>query len=145
MKSMIRHATVSWLACNALGLAAHAAAAANEPPECNDKASLRDAKMRYQGLEEQQKKLKIKGFSDVKQIRLGSPPASVNQYANKTTYATSSRWCQATAALSNGKTDIIYWRMDYMHERNGFSINLNHCATDHDLLDSKCQTLRAGK
>jgi hypothetical protein len=39
------------------------------------------------------------------QIRLVPPPSSVNPYANKTTYATSSRWCQATAPLSNGKTD----------------------------------------
>ena len=123
----------------------HAVAATNEPPECNDKASLRDAKRQYQGLEEQKQNLKIKEFSDVKQIRLGPPPASVNQYANKTTYATSSRWCQATAALSNGKTDTIYWRMDYLVEGKGFSINFDHCATNHDLLDSNCQKLRAGK
>lgn len=145
LKSMIRHAATLFIACNALGPAAHAVAAANEPPECNDKTSLSDAKRQYQALEEQKQNLKIKAFSDVKQIRLGPPPASVNQYANKTTYATSSRWCQATAALSNGKTDTIYWRMDYLHEGTGFSINLNHCATGHDLLDSNCKTLRAGK
>jgi hypothetical protein len=145
LKSMIRNAAAIFVACNALGLAAHAVAAANEPPECNDKTSLRDAKRQYQGLEEQKQNLKIKEFSDVKQIRLGPPPASVNQYANKTTYATSSRWCQATAALSNGKTDTIYWRMDYLVEGKGFSINFDHCATNHDLLDSNCQKLRAGK
>jgi hypothetical protein len=145
LKSIIRHAAATFLACNALALGAHAIAAANEPPECNDKTSLGDAKRQYQGLEQQKQNLKIKGFSDVKQIRLGPPPASVNQYATKTSYATSSRWCQATAALSNGKTDTIYWRMDYVVEGKGFSINLNHCATDHDLLDSNCQALRAGK
>ena len=116
LKSMNRNAVAIFIACNALGLTAHAVAATNEPPECNDKKSLSDAKRQYQGLEEQKQNLKIKEFSDVKQIRLGPPPASVNQYANKTTYATSSRWCQATAALSNGKTDTIYWRMDYMVE-----------------------------
>src|SRR5512140_146677 len=145
LKSMIRHAAAILVACNALGLAAHAVAAENEPPECNDKASLRDVKRQYQGLEELKQNLKIKEFSDVKQIRLGPPPASVNQYANKTTDGTSSRWCQATAALSNGKTDTVYWRMDYLHEARGFSINLEHCATNHDLLDSNCQRLRAGK
>jgi hypothetical protein len=145
LKSMIRNAAAIFVACNALGLAARAVAAANEPPECNDKTSLRDAKRQYQGLEEQKQNLKIKEFSDVKQIRLGPPPAGVNQYANKTTYATSSRWCQATMALSNGKTDTIYWRMDYLVEGKGFSINVDHCATNHDLLDSNCQKLRAGK
>lgn len=145
LKSMNRTAAAIFVACNAFGLAAHAVAAANEPPECNDKKSLSDAKRQYQGLEEQKQNLKIKEFSDVKQIRLGPPPASVNQYANKTTYATSSRWCQATAALSNGKTDTIYWRMDYVVEGKGFSINFDHCATNHDLLDSNCQMVRAGK
>jgi len=145
LRSMNRNAAAILVACSALGLAAHAVAAANEPPECNDKKSLSDAKRQYQGLEEQKQNLKIKEFSDVKQIRLGPPPASVNQYANKTTYATSSRWCQATAALSNGKTDTIYWRMDYLVEGKGFSINFDHCATNHDLLDSNCQNLRAGK
>ncbi|MEO8753559.1 MAG: hypothetical protein ABI624_12860 [Casimicrobiaceae bacterium] len=145
LKPMNRKATAIFVACNALGLAAHAVAAANDPPECNDKTSLSDAKRQYQGLEEQKQNLKIKEFSDVKQIRPGPPPASVNQYANKTTYATSSRWCQATAALSNGKSDTIYWRMDYLVEGKGFAINVEHCATNHDLLDSSCQKLRAGK
>ena len=102
-------------------------------------------KRQYQGLEEQKQSLKIKGFSDVMQIRLGPPPASVNQYATKTTYATSSRWCQATMALSDGKTDTIYWRTDYLVEAKGSSINLGHCAANHDLMDSHCQRLRAGK
>src|SRR6478672_6201973 len=119
---MLRNGAAIFVACNALGFAAHAVAAANEPPECGDKTSLRDVKRQYQGLEEQKQNLKIKDFSDVKQIRLGAPPASVNQYANKTTYATSSRWCQATAALSNGKADTIYWRMDYLVEGKGSSI-----------------------
>jgi len=142
---MNRNATVIVFACIVFGLATSAVAAANEPPECNDKTSLSDAKRQYQGLEQQKQNLKIKEFSDVKQIRLGPPPASVNQYANKTTYATSSRWCQATAALSNGKTDTIYWRMDYVVEGKGYSINIDHCATNHDLLDSNCQNVRAGK
>lgn len=145
LASMIRTAATIVVACNALGLAVAAVAAGKEPPECNDAQSLRDAKRQYQGLEEQKQNLKIRQFSNVKQIRLGPPPASVNQYATKTSYATSSRWCQATAALSNGKTDTIYWRMDYLVDARGFSINLEHCATNHDLLDSNCQKLRAGK
>jgi len=142
---MLRRTAVLLLACHALGFAAQAVAAPNEPPECDDKVSLRDVKKQYQGLEEQKQSLKIKAFSEVKQIRLGPPPASVNQYANKTTYATSSRWCQATAALSNGKSDTLYWRMDHVVQAKGSSINVDHCATDHDLLDSNCQKLRAGK
>ena len=142
---MIRKTATIFVACNTLGLAVYAVAAGNEPPECNDKTSLGDAKRQYQGLEEQKQNLKIKEFLNVTQIRLGPPPAGVNQYATKTSYGTSSRWCQATAALSNGKTDTIYWRMDYMVDGRGFSINLEHCATNHDLLDSNCKQMRAGK
>ncbi len=147
MTSKLRKVAAIFVACNALalGLAGAAVAAGNEPPECNDATSLRDAKRQYQGLEEQKQNLKIKEFSNVKQIRLGPPPAGVNQYATKTSYATSSRWCQATVALSNGKTDTLYWRMDYLVDGKGSSINLDHCATNHDLLDSNCQKLRAGQ
>ncbi len=142
---MYRNVAAIFVACNALGLAAHAVAAGNEPPECSDKTSLSDTKLQYQALEAQKQNLKIKAFSDVKQIRLGPPPSNVNQYANKTTYATSSRWCQATAALSNGTSDTIYWRMDYVVAGKGSSLNVEHCSTNHDLLDSSCQRLRAGK
>lgn len=142
---MLRSAAILVVACGAPGFAPHAVAAPNEPPECDDKASLRDVKKQYQGLETQKQNLKVTAFSEVKQIRLGPPPASVNQYANKTTYATASRWCQATAALSNGKSDTLYWRMDHVVDAKGFTINVDHCATDHDLLDSNCQKLRAGK
>jgi hypothetical protein len=145
LRSMKRNVAAACLACSALGLAGHALAAANEPPECGDKKSLGDAKRQYEGLEAQQQNLKIKALSDVKQIRSGPPPASVNQYANKTTYATSSRWCQASAALSNGKTDTLYWRMDYVVSGKGFSINIDHCATNHDLLDGGCGKARAGQ
>ncbi len=145
MTSIIRRFAAIFIACSAIVPTGAAVAAGNEPPDCNNETSLRSVKRQYQALEEQKQNLKIKQFSDVKQIRLGSPPASVNQYATKTSYATSSRWCQATAALSNGKADTVYWRMDYMVDGQGSSINLDHCATNHDLLDSNCQKLRAGK
>jgi hypothetical protein len=145
LKPMSCSALRALVACLAVAAAARAGAATTEPPECSDPESLRDVKRQYQGLEEQKQALKIKGFTDVKQIRLGPPPASVNQYATKTTYGTSSRWCQASAALSNGKSDTIYWRMDYLVEAKGSSINLEHCASGHDMLDTGCQRLRAGK
>ena len=145
MTSTIRSFAAISIACSALVTTGAAVAAGTEPPECSDPTSLRDAKRQYQGLEEQKQNLKIKQFSDVKQIRLGPPPAGVNQYATKTSYATSSRWCQATAALSNGKIDTVYWRMDYLIDGRGSSINLDHCATGHDLLDSNCQNMRSGR
>ena len=146
MTSNLRKVAAIFVACHALGFAGVAVAAGNDPPECSDATSLRTVKRQYQGLEEQKQRLKIKELSDVKQIRLGPPPASVNQYATKTAYATSSRWCQATAALSNGKADTLYWRMDHLVDaKGGSSVNLDHCATDHDLLDSHCQKLRAGQ
>jgi hypothetical protein len=121
------------------------AAAPEEPPQCNDKDWVRKIKRQYEGLEEQKQNLKIKEIADVKELHFGAPPASVNQYANKTNYATKSRWCQGTATLSNGKADAVYWRMDYLVEAKGHSINFDHCAATHDLLDEKCEQHRAGK
>jgi hypothetical protein len=137
--------TAAVLLAGSLLAGAALAAAPEEPPQCNDKESLRDVKRQYQGLEEQKQNLKIKAMTDVKELHFGAPPAGVNQYANKTNYATKSRWCQGTAALSNGKTDVVYWRMDYMVEARGHSINFDHCAATHDLLDKNCRKIREGK
>jgi hypothetical protein len=87
----------------------------------------------------------LKDIAGVKETRLGAPPASVNQYATKTTYGVSSRSCQAIGALSNGKTDPLYWRTDYLVEGTGHSINYDQCSLKHSLLDSQCREHRAGR
>ena len=120
-------------------------AGAEEPPLCTDSASLKSLKRQYEGLEEQKEHLKVKEVADVKQLHFGPSPASVNQYANKTTYGTKSRYCQGTAMLVGGKTDTVYWRMDYIVEARGHSINFDHCSPKHNLLDTTCQTYRDGK
>ncbi|MGZ5819053.1 MAG: hypothetical protein ACXWJD_09935 [Burkholderiaceae bacterium] len=120
-------------------------AGAQEPPLCTDKQWLKKIKVQYEALEEQRDHLKVKEISDVKQVHFGPSPASVNQYATKTTYGVTSRYCQGTAILNNGKTDPTYWRMDYLVERNDHSINFDHCSLRHDLLDAKCQKHREGK
>lgn len=121
------------------------AAGSQEPPKCADEDSIRDVKRQYKGLEEQKQGLEIKTMTDVKEMHFGPSPRSANQYANKLHYATTSRWCQATATLSNGTSNVIYWRMDYLVDGKDFSINLDHCAKGHDLLDANCKEMRAGK
>ena len=118
---------------------------AEEPPLCTDTDWLKKIKKQYEGLEEQKEHLKVKEIADVRQLHFGPPPASVNQYANKTTYATKSRYCQGKAMLAGGKTDPIYWRMDYVVERGGHSINFDHCSLKHDFLDTACRKHREGK
>jgi hypothetical protein len=146
LKSMHTCSAAAVFAAAFLVAPAFAAPAADDPPLCTaDKESIRDLKRSYAGLEAQKENLKIKELGDVKEVNFGPVPKSVNQYANSTTYGTKSRWCQATAKLSNGKSDTVFWRMDYIHERNGHSINFEHCATNHDLLDPGCKTIRAGK
>jgi len=87
----------------------------------------------------------VKEIADVKQLHFGPSPASVNQYANKTNYGTKSRYCEGTAMLVGGKADPVYWRMDYMVEGSGHSINFDHCSLKHDFLDTACQKHREGK
>ena len=140
---MIRHFAAILFAA---ALSATAALAApQEPPKCGDDDSIRDVKRQYKGLEELKQGLKIKTMTEVKEMHFGPAPKSANQYSNKLHYATTSRWCQATATLSNGKSDTVYWRMDYLVDGKEFGINLNHCAKGHDLLDANCKEMRAGK
>jgi hypothetical protein len=129
----------------AMSLFATAALGAQEPPKCADADSIRDVKRQYKGLEELKQGVKIKTMADVKELHFGPAPKSVNQYANKLHYGTTSRWCQGTATLSNGTSDTVYWRMDYLVDGKGFTINLAHCAKGHDMLDENCKEMRAGK
>jgi hypothetical protein len=121
-----------------------AAPGAQEPPLCTEKQALKGIKQGYEFLESQGGNLKVKDITGVKQLKLGPPPPGVNQYASKTTYAVSSRSCEATLLLSDGKTDSVYWRMDYLVEGKGHSINYDSCSLRHDVIDAKCQRHRSG-
>jgi hypothetical protein len=138
----------AWTSCAMAAPKADEAAAtvgAQEPPLCTDNAWLKKIKKQYEGLEEQKEHLKVREIAEVKQLHIGPSPASVNQYANKTNYGTKSRYCQGTAMLEGGKTDPVYWRMDYLVAGSGHSINFDHCSLKHDFLDTKCQKHREGK
>ncbi len=124
---------------------ATAAEGAQEPPLCTDKRWLKKIKTQYEVLEAQRGHVTVKEIGDVKQAHFGPSPASVNQYATKTSYGTKSRYCEGTALLSDGKTDPVYWRMDYMVEGSRHSINFDHCSLRHDMTDAKCQSHRDGK
>jgi hypothetical protein len=131
-----------------LSIPAHAqpsVAGPQEPPLCNEKQTLKDLRKGYDFLESQGEGLKLKEVTDVKQLYLQAPPASVNQYANSKHYGVKSRYCEAVGQLSNGKTDPLYWRMDYLVDGPGHSINFDSCSLRHDLLDPKCRKIRDGK
>jgi hypothetical protein len=120
-------------------------AGSQEPPLCTDKQSLKGLKKGYDFLESQGESLKLKEITAVKELYLRPSPPSVNQYANKTHYGVKSRYCEGVAQLSNGKTDPMYWRMDYLVDGPGSSINYNMCSLRHDLTDEKCRSIRDGK
>jgi acyl-CoA thioester hydrolase len=141
---MIRRFAAMLFATNLCATAA-LAAGAQEPPKCGDEDSIHDVKRQYKALEELKQGPTIKTMTEVKEMHFGPAPKSANQYSNKLHYATTSRWCQGTATLSNGKSDTVYWRMDYLVDGKEFTINLNHCATGHDLLDAHCKDMRAWK
>ncbi|MDB5883137.1 MAG: exported protein of unknown function [Ramlibacter sp.] len=129
-----------------LGMAqAGAAVGAQEPPLCTDKESLKGLKKGYDFLESQGGGLKLKEITAVKELYLRPSPASVNQYANSKHYGVKSRYCEAVAQLSNGSSDPMYWRMDYLVDGAGHSINYDSCSLRHDLTDPKCRSIRDGK
>jgi hypothetical protein len=142
-----------WL-CNYLMLALGAfyssfsmaqAGTSQEPPSCSDKESLKGLKKGYEFLEPQGEGLKLKEITAVKELYLRPSPPSVNQYANSKHYGVKSRYCEAVAQLSNGRSDPMYWRMDYVVDGPGHSINYNSCSLRHDLVDPKCRSIREGK
>lgn len=116
-----------------------------EPPLCTDMQELKGLKKSYDFLESQGEGLKVKEITSVKELYLRPSPASVNQYANKTHYGVKSRYCEGVAQLSNGQSDPMYWRMDYLVDGAGHSINYNSCSLRHDLVDPKCRSIREGK
>jgi len=144
----LRHCVMLSLgACHAsFGLAQAAGTAGNqEPPLCTDKQSLKGLKKGYDSLESQGGNLKLKEITAVKELYLRPSPPSVNQYANSKHYGVKSRYCEGVAQLSNGSTDPMYWRMDYLVDGAGHSINYNSCSLRHDLVDPKCRSIRDGK
>jgi hypothetical protein len=155
-RSRERQQQLRWL-CNCLVLAlgafhsnfsvaqAGSAAGAQEPPLCTDTQSLKGLKKGYDFLETQGEGLKLKEITSVKELYLRPSPPSVNQYANSTHYGVKSRYCEGVAQLSNGKTDPMYWRMDYLVDGARNSINYNSCSLRHDLVDPKCRSIREGK
>jgi hypothetical protein len=122
-----------------------AAAGPQEPPLCTDQKELKGLKKGYEFLESQGEGLKLREITGVKELYLRAPPPSVNQYATSTQYAVKSRYCEGVAQLSNGKSEPMYWRMDYLVHGSGHSINYDSCTPRHDLLDPKCKQMREGK
>jgi hypothetical protein len=116
--------------------------AKQEPPLCTDSNILKKVKRQYNELEELGGGLVLKEIADPKQISLRpSPP---NQYATKTQYPVNSRSCQGTGMLTNGKTDPMYWQLDYVVHGNDHYINYSYCSLRHDLTDPKCASIRGG-
>ena len=132
--------------CSGLAMAQPGAAAGpQEPPLCTDQKELKGLKKGYESVEEQGDGLKVKEITGVKELYLRPPPASAKQYATSTQYPVKSRYCEGNAQLSNGKSDPMYWRMDYVVHGAGHWINYDSCSLRHDLVDPKCQTIREGK
>lgn len=116
-----------------------------EPPLCTDARELKGLKKGYDFVESLHDGLKLKEITLIKELYLRPSPPSVNQYANSNHYGVKSRYCEGVAQLSNGKSDPMYWRMDYMVDGARHSINYNSCSLRHALVDPECRSIREGK
>lgn len=122
-----------------------AAVGPQEPPLCTDQKSLKGLKKDYESMESRGEGLKLKEITSIKEVALRPSPPSVNQYANSTHYGVKSRYCEGVAQLSNGQSDPMYWRMDYLVDGARNTINYNMCSVRHDEMDPKCRIVREGK
>jgi hypothetical protein len=116
-------------------------AGSQEPPLCTDPKSLKGLKKDYDSMESRGEGLKLKEITSVKELSLGPSPHSVNQYANTTHYGVKSRYCEGVAQLSNGRSDPMYWRMDYLVDGARNTINYDMCSLRHDDVDPKCRII----
>lgn len=139
MRGLGACALLAFAAHSFLDQPAHADDKAGEPPLCADETSLRTLRLQYESSESARGgSLSVAEINDIKETRYGPSPDFVNQYATDTTYATTSRFCAAVVALSDGTSEEAYWRMDHIVDGDRTWINQDHCSKRHDTFEDGC-------
>lgn len=115
-----------------------------EPPLCGDAKILNTIRMQYE-MAETSAPLKLLEIADAREVLLGPPPASANQYATEATFVEMSRYCEGVARLESGMADPTFWRIDEIKDHAGDYSHVDHCSKRHDVFQDGCEGYRPGK
>lgn len=126
------------------GAPKEAEASVPAPPGCSDKNMLDKVRGQYQ-TEEQATGEKLVEISGIREVLLGPPPRSANQYATATTFIGISRYCEGTAKLASGLSESVYWRIDQAKDGAETYTRIDHCSERHDAFQNGCAHVIAGK
>jgi hypothetical protein len=121
-----------------------AAASVPPPPGCADKNVLDKVRGQYQ-IADQTTGEKLAEIDGVREVLLGPPPRSANQYATATTFIAISRYCEGTAKLASGLSESVYWRIDQVKDGPETDTRIDHCSERHDAFQNGCAHMIAGK
>ena len=112
-----------------------------EPPLCADAKILNTIRLQYE-MAETSAPLKLLEIADAREVLLGPPPASANQYATETTFVEMSRYCEGIARLESGAADPTFWRIDQVKDHAGDYSRVDHCSKRHDVFQDGCAWAR---
>ena len=116
------------------------------PPLCTDAQYQKKVRSQYDGYEEMNdSKIRIREWSDVKETHFGPSSDHVNRLANAEHRSLESRYCSAHLVLTDGGAETLYWRLDYIVDRDSHYVNLNLCSLRHDAFEDQCEGYIAGK
>lgn len=87
---------------------------------------------------------KFVGLKDPREIQLGAPPRSANQYATATTFIVLSRYCEGRAEFVSGDAEPVYWRLDQVKDGASESTRIDVCHKLWDQFEDGCKAFRPG-
>ncbi len=118
---------------------------AADPPACADADVLKKIQLQYElSAHVRDPTRKLVGIKDVREVGLGAPPPSANQYATSTTLIALSRYCEGQAQIEAGELDPMYWRIDQAKEGAGEYTRMNFCSKRYDAFADNCESSRPG-
>lgn len=146
-----RKGVVQTFACKSAAVGGRAAAAgiaaailfapiafADDPLVCTDRRVLQRIEENLQNASPQ-KPVELK---NPREVLLGAPPRSANQYATATTSIAASRYCEGRAEFEAGTLEPVYWRIDQLNDGPNESSRIDLCHRFFDLFDDDCKAFR---
>lgn len=120
-------------------------ALAADPLSCTDKRVLEriQENLRNSGQNAQPPR-KFSALKEPREVLLGAPPRSANQYATKDTFIAVSRYCEGRAEFSASAFEPVYWRIDLFKEGASESSRIDLCHKLFDQFEDGCKAYRPG-
>ena len=87
---------------------------------------------------------KFAALKEPREVLLGAPPRSANQYATKDTFIATSRYCEGRAEFDASMAEPVYWRLDLYKDGSDESTRIDVCHKLFDQFEDGCKAYRPG-